>query len=157
MRRWSPRKAASVGNERDVVLALLASIKAGLERPGALRLSNDERAYLLSVCDRALADHADPLGLGKGAGGQTAGARLLAEAMLVHKRINELGTLRAACEAVGIDLHRDGSKSGAVEKNYRLHRSALVAADRVYAARAAGVPPEPDDIAAILGAKAKGK
>lgn len=104
-----------------------------------------------------MADHADPLGLGKGAGGQTAAVRLLNEAMMVHKRISELGTLRAACEAIGDELHRDGSKSGAVEKNYRLHRSALVAADRVYAARAAGVPPEPDDIAAVLGARAKGK
>ena len=127
---------------RELALALLDSIRVGLERPGPLRLSGGEREYLQAVCERALAGDGDPLALAKAPGGQGSAARLLAEAHLVHKRVKELGTLRAACEAVGLELPRDGSKGGVVEKNYRAHRAALVAKDRVYAALRAGAAPD---------------
>lgn len=72
---------------------------------------------------------------------------------MVHARIRTLGTMRAACEAVGAQLNRDGSKSGAVEKNYKKHRPMLLAADQFYAALNSGGAPTAEQIAAILKGK----
>jgi hypothetical protein len=148
---------AAVGTERQHALALLAAIKVALRRPGPLLLTDVEREYLSDICDRAAADDADPLRIGRASGGQQATLRLFAEARMVHEHIKAGATLRSACVAVGAYLARDGGKSGAVEKNYRRHRGALEAADRFYAARAAGREPDAADIKAITGTKSRGK
>jgi hypothetical protein len=148
---------ASVATEREHALALLGAIKVALERAGPVRLTEVERDYLRDVCDRALVNDADPLRLNRSTGGQHDSSRLIAEAHEVHMLIKGGSTQRAACEAVGSQQSRDGSKSGAVEKNYRRHRPALMAAGRLYAARAADRAPDAADIKAILGAHSKGK
>ncbi len=139
---------------RDHALALLSTIHGKLSASaGAVRFNSEELDYLRSVCAEGLAGNADPLRIGKGAGGQSRGADGLAVAALVHQRVTQGAALREACEAVGIETNRDGSKSGAVEKNYKMHRASLDAADRFYAARAAGRAPSLDDIEAIVGGK----
>lgn len=144
-------------SKREHSLLLLGAIRVALERPGPLRLTNNERDYLIRACDRALVGNVDPLDLGRPKGGQQDGARLMAEALAVHERIKSGATLRSACEWVGRETHRDGSKSGAVEKNYRSQRTAIEAADRFYAARNAGRPPGADDLLAMLAGKERGK
>jgi hypothetical protein len=147
-----------VSNRRDYARRLLSSILAKLAPdPGELRLTREERRYLMEICTKGLDGHADPLGTGKGAGGQSRGVEGLIEAQLVHRRIAELGSLRAACESVGVERSRDGSKSGAVEKNYKQHREALEASDRFYAAVNSGQRPNPADLDAILKSKSPGK
>lgn len=143
-------------SSREHALALLDSLRHKLQRGGPLSLTSEERRYLKAMCDRALANDSDPLNLGRDVGGQTKANELLAEALLVHQR-RKLGTLRAACESVGLEFHRDGSKSGAVEKNYKAHRAAFEAGDRFYAARASGQAPDDAEVRAILQGKARGK
>jgi hypothetical protein len=153
----SLQRDAAVGTEREHSLVLLAAIKIALRRPGPLLLTDVEREYLSDTCDRAAAGDADPLRIGRGSGGQRATQRLFAEARMVHEYIKAGATVRAACEAVGGSLARDGGKSGAVEKNYRRNRGALEAADRFYAALAAGREPDAADIKSITGTKGRGK
>jgi len=147
-----------VVSKREHHLALLGAIRVALQQPGTLRLTETERRYLSEVCELALADRPDPLGIRKTRGGQQDGSRLMAEALLVHQHVKAGAKVRDACKTVGAQTHRDGGEQGAVEKNYRKHRAALVAADRFYKARNEGRTPDADDIAIILtGGKAKGK
>ena len=136
--------------------SMLSSIAAKLAAGPVVKLNDSEHDYLLGVCRAALDGTADPLGIGKAAGGQSL-ADGLGEAQQVHRRVKAGDTIRAACEAVGLALHRDGSKSGAVEKNFKQHRTALDAADRFYAARRAGTVPDDADIEAIVAPKGRGK
>jgi hypothetical protein len=141
---------------------LLASLEAKLEHcesqdKDIIRVTRQERAYLLSVCKAALDGSPDALRLDRQAGGQQRIDEGLSEARRVHELRKLLGTMRAACEAVGKETHRDGSKSGAVEKNYRAHRAALEASDRFYVALAAGTTPRDEDIALILSGRNQGK
>jgi hypothetical protein len=143
--------------------ALLAGMRVKLERAAEtpVRLNDAEIAYLLQVCTAALDGAADPLQIGKTAGGQRLADDGIIEARLVHAKRKQLKTLRAACEAVAKALGRGtaGEKSGAIEKNYKHHRAALQAADRLYASLKPSegyyfAPPASvtaADIAAIVG------
>jgi hypothetical protein len=138
--------------------ALLKSIEVALARGATVRLNDEEHAYLLDVCRAALSGASDPLRVGKAAGGQQRSDDGLGEAMLVHHRRHELGTLTAAYRAVAADLNRDprtADKGGAVEKNYAKHRAALEAADRLYGARRTGHELDAADITAILNPMGK--
>lgn len=146
-----------MSRRRTLSRTLLASIGAKLAEwpdPARSKLTFDEVEYLREMCEAALADRPDPLRIARDSGGQAdRGAELLSEARLVHAKVRALGTLRAACEAVGAQLHRDGSKSGAVEKNYRLHRGLIIAADRFYRALNSGDAPSGEDVRTILKGK----
>lgn len=134
-------------------------LTATLADPGPwanVRLKRSEARYLTDVCRAALRDAPDPLQIGKAVGRQSAGDAGFSEALLVHARRRERGTLRAACEAVGRELNRDGGKSGAVEKNYKAHRKAIEAAERFYAALSGGEPFDSADLRTILGGESRG-
>jgi hypothetical protein len=141
-----------VSNIRRHSLALVGSLLAKLERAdgGPLTLDMAERQYLVAVLQAAQRGEADPMRTGRAVGRPEASEAGAVEAWHVHRRRHELGTLRAACEAVGRETGRDGSKSGAVEKNYKARRAALEASDRFYLALAQGRAPEAADVAEVM-------
>jgi hypothetical protein len=165
-----------VATEREYALAVLTSIEVALRDalgpyafdtlPGApddgkryplrVRLSTGEMNYLLRACMRAAAQHHDPLGLGKSAGGQHDGGHLLLEGKKVYALVQRGSTIRSACETVGEQVGKDGSKGGSVEKNYKRHRPQLEAGARFYADRNAGRDIDPADLKAMRGGKAGG-
>ncbi len=151
-----------MATEREHALMLLDRLLVTLQQSESvpIKLTGTERVYLIRACRRALADHHDPLGLDRSAGGQRDTGGLLSEAMLVHEHVKAGVALREACKIVGDALgrRRDGDdRFGAMEKNYRSHRPELQAVDRFYAARNAGRAHDPADLATIVTGRSRGK